>query len=76
MTMSDEIRERADAVLKLKLAKAAETAANAFDRFVCLLERVETFALARWEEEKAKKADDLLNRYVKEPLGRRKVADR
>jgi hypothetical protein len=46
-----------------KIAGAAVTAANAFDRAVSLLERVEKFALARWEEEKAH-------------LGKRKVADR
>jgi hypothetical protein len=58
-----------DQEIQMRFASAAEIAARSFDRLVSLLERVETFALARWEEEKTKKADTV-------PLGRRKVADR
>ena len=38
-----------------RIAGAAVTAANAFDRLVKMLERVEKFALARWEEENKKR---------------------
>jgi hypothetical protein len=52
-----------DQEVQLKMASAARDAANAltigmkaFDRFVSLLERVEKFAMARWEEEYKKKS--------------------